>query len=243
MTTDIHALLGAYVLDAVDDLERAAFERHLGDCETCRTEVAELREAAARLADGAWSVPPPGLRAQVMTAVANTRQARPDTPVRREHPARWRRYTAVAAAAVVLAGAAATVSWTVQDQRVLAEHARAIAAEQQQARVRQILAAADVVLHRSPLAGGGSVTVASSALNNAGVIMLGATAPPPDGRVFQLWKVRGTPESIVSLVAGQTSVVQIVDGLPGSDAVGVSVERAGGAAEPTTPLAATVMLT
>ena len=54
---DIHALGGAYVLDAVDDLERAAFDRHLADCETCANEVAELRDAAARLTDGTWSVP------------------------------------------------------------------------------------------------------------------------------------------------------------------------------------------
>ena len=27
--TDVHSLSGAYALDAVDDLERAAFERHL----------------------------------------------------------------------------------------------------------------------------------------------------------------------------------------------------------------------
>ena len=30
-TVDIHALAGAYALDAVDDLERAAFDRHLRD--------------------------------------------------------------------------------------------------------------------------------------------------------------------------------------------------------------------
>ena len=30
--TEIHALSGAYAVDALDDLERAAFERHLGEC-------------------------------------------------------------------------------------------------------------------------------------------------------------------------------------------------------------------
>ena len=37
---DIHALCGAYAVDAVDDLERAAFDRHLADCEACAAEVA-----------------------------------------------------------------------------------------------------------------------------------------------------------------------------------------------------------
>ena len=35
----------------MDDIERAAFDRHLRECETCRSEVDELREASARLAD------------------------------------------------------------------------------------------------------------------------------------------------------------------------------------------------
>ena len=32
---EIHTLVGAGALDAVDDLERASFDRHLADCETC----------------------------------------------------------------------------------------------------------------------------------------------------------------------------------------------------------------
>ena len=49
--SDIHALSGAYAVDALDDLERAAFERHLADCADCRAEVAEPargRRAARR---------------------------------------------------------------------------------------------------------------------------------------------------------------------------------------------------
>jgi hypothetical protein len=61
---DIHALGGAYALDAVDDLERVAFDRHLAECEACTVEVAEYRETATRLAEGSWSVPPPRMREQ-----------------------------------------------------------------------------------------------------------------------------------------------------------------------------------
>ena len=68
-TTDIHALVGAYALDAVDDLERAAFERHIRECDGCRGELDELRETASRLADSTWSIPPPRLRTEVLGAI------------------------------------------------------------------------------------------------------------------------------------------------------------------------------
>ena len=44
--SDIHALSGAYAVDALDDIERARFEQHLAECADCRAEVAALREAA-----------------------------------------------------------------------------------------------------------------------------------------------------------------------------------------------------
>ena len=48
--TGLHALVGAYVMDAVSDSDRTAFERHLPGCEQCRDDVRGLREATARLA-------------------------------------------------------------------------------------------------------------------------------------------------------------------------------------------------
>ena len=46
--SDIHALSGAYAVDALDDIERAHFERHLRDCDTCRAEVGScVRRGAA----------------------------------------------------------------------------------------------------------------------------------------------------------------------------------------------------
>ncbi len=77
MTADIHALSGAYALDALPDDERSAFEAHLAQCEPCRTEVRELQETATRLAEGTELAPPPHLRERVMTAVARTRQDSP----------------------------------------------------------------------------------------------------------------------------------------------------------------------
>lgn len=237
MSTDIHSLVGAYALDAVDDLERAAFDRHLRECETCRTEVDELREAAARLADGAWSVPPPSLRAGVMTAVRATRQLTPEKPGR---PAglRWRRLTAAAAAVVAVAGA----TYAVQDQRVRHERDRAEAAQAAEARVESILSAPDLAVREQGVDGGGRVTVAVSRLRNAGVIMLAASGSPA-GRVYQLWTVRsGQPHSEGALDLGQTTAVRVVAGIDQASDVGVTVEPPGGSRTPTLPMVADLKL-
>ncbi len=68
--SDIHALSGAYAVDALDDIERVGFERHLAGCATCRAEVASLREAAAALADDVALAPPPELRAAVLEGIS-----------------------------------------------------------------------------------------------------------------------------------------------------------------------------
>ncbi|BCJ47647.1 hypothetical protein GCM10010168_20050 [Actinoplanes ianthinogenes] len=232
MSVDIHSLVGAYALDAVDDLERAAVDRHLLECDECRVEAAELRETAARLADGTWSVPPPRLRDNVLAAVATTRQLPVATPrrARRSHRSRW----IAAAAAVVAAVSAGTTVFTVQELRVRDEHSAVEAARAREAEVRGILAAPDVVLRDQVLAGGGKVTVAYSRLRDSGVIMMAADAPPTGGRVFQLWTVRsGAPVSEGVLAVGQTTAVQIVDGMPAPSVVGVSVEPPGGSPTPT----------
>ena len=49
---EVHTLSGAYALDALTEIERAGFARHLAECAVCATEVAEFRETAARLGAG-----------------------------------------------------------------------------------------------------------------------------------------------------------------------------------------------
>ena len=71
---EVHTLSGAYALDALTEIERAGFARHLAECSVCETEVAEFRETAARLGMAAWETPPARLRERVMAEVAQTRQ-------------------------------------------------------------------------------------------------------------------------------------------------------------------------
>jgi anti-sigma-K factor RskA len=239
MTEDIHALVGAYALDAVDDLERAAFERHLTECAACRADADELRETAARLAGSTWSVPPPRMRAEVLAAVGRTRQLPPPgPPATRADQAPWRRRLLAAAAAAVLAGGTGATVWAVQEQRVREQGTLAAEAQLREARTRAIMAAPDLVVRTAPMIGGGKVTVASSALHRAGVVMVGAERVPGAGQAYQLWTVRsGRPVSAGVLAAGASSAVQIVDGVPDADAVAVSLEPAGGSATPSTVVA------
>ncbi|MFI5931578.1 anti-sigma factor domain-containing protein [Actinoplanes sp. NPDC051494] len=235
-STDVHSLVGAYVLDAVDDLERVAFERHVVECASCRTELEELRETSARMADSTWSIPPPRLRTDVMAAIGRTRQLPPQetvTAARKPRGNQVRRWTLAAAAALVLAAGTGTTVYAIQDQRVRDQSAVASAAQVKEARTRSILGAADVVVRTSPMRGGGKVTVASSASQDAAVVLLGADKAPATDKAFQLWAIHGTtPTSAGVLLAGESSAVRIVEDLPGSDALGVTLEPAGGSAVP-----------
>ena len=81
MSADIHSLVGAYAVDAVDDHERAAFEQHLAECPECRAEVSELRETAARLSLTTQVAPPASLRDSVLAGIRTVRPLPPlDVP-------------------------------------------------------------------------------------------------------------------------------------------------------------------
>lgn len=241
MSDDIHALVGAYALDAVDDLQRAAFDRHLRDCEACRAEVAELQATAARLADGTWSVPPPGLRDRVMAEIATTRQVTPTVAARRRRPGSLRLRLTAAAAAVLAAATAGTAVFVVQEQRVRHEQAIADATRSGPSRAQAILAAPDLVVRQEPLTTGGHLIVATSHLRNAGVILLAADEAPADGKVLEAWTVGSQGPTPAG--TGRTAVLHIIENLAAASAVAVTVEPAPGTDKPTGSTIGTVKLT
>jgi anti-sigma-K factor RskA len=110
---DPHDLTAAYALDALDADETEAYERHLGQCEDCREQLAELNDTAASLAFAALApAPPPRLRAVILeTAAAERSNVVP--LVRR----RWIvRGLAVAAAAVACVAVGLGVALTRSNQ-------------------------------------------------------------------------------------------------------------------------------
>jgi len=248
MTTDVHALAGAYALHALSEIERAAFTRHLAECESCTQEVAELQETAARLADGAWSVPPPRLRDNVLAEIRQTRQlgpSGPDRATRATSPAArgWRRgsVVAAAAAAVVLAAGTGTVSYVAQEQRVRDERATAEALRAEAARVEAVLSSSDARLHSAPVTGGGQITLVVSQSRNEAVVTLSGAAPPGADRAYQLWAIAsGTPDSRGVLPAGESGATRLIEDIRGMDSLGVTIEPAKGSTTPSAPIVASV---
>ncbi|WP_433200703.1 anti-sigma factor [Dactylosporangium sp. CS-047395] len=230
MHDDIHSLVGAYVLDAVDDQERVAFERHLAGCAACAADVAEFRATAAHLADGAWSAPPRGLRTAVLEQVARTRQDGP--PVRaqaaRATP-RWRTVAAAAAAAVVLAAGASVVTYQMSASP---------------SSVELVLSAPDATVRQAALPGGGTVTLVSSAGRDEGVVYVTAAPAIDATRAYELWLTDGaTARPAGTLAAGANAGQTVVRGVRGQAALALTEERAGGVATPQGTMLAQIPLT
>jgi anti-sigma-K factor RskA len=62
--------IGAYLLGALTDLERQAFEHHIVNCAECRDEIEQLRPAADALPRSVEQVePPPALKVALMEIV------------------------------------------------------------------------------------------------------------------------------------------------------------------------------
>jgi negative regulator of sigma E activity len=234
---DGHALAGVYALDALDPgAERDWFSHHLNRCQSCASEVRGFREVATALAFAAAAEPPPGLRQQVMAAVARTRQLPPETraharPQRSRPREPWAAWLAgvVAAAAIV-----AAVIFGLAQAHTQAELNRAQAQNQE---IAGVLTAPDATLLTSPTtAGGAAVVVLAPSRRQLVVTTTGLPALPP-GQVYQLWLIG--PVKIVSAgllptaEGGRTPPV-LASGITAGDKLGLTVEPAPGTAQPTT---------
>jgi anti-sigma-K factor RskA len=112
---DPHDLTAAYALDTLDADEAEAYERHLGQCDECREQLAELNDSAASLAFAAVApAPPPRLRAAILDQAAAERSN--VVPfLRRSWVARGLAVAAAAAACVVVGLAVALSRPSQQD--------------------------------------------------------------------------------------------------------------------------------
>jgi anti-sigma-K factor RskA len=249
MTEDLHLLTGAYVLHALDPDERAAFEAHLADCADCRTEVRDLAATAARMGGADEVVPPPALRARVLGEVARTPQEPADQGVAPAGTAdltarRRDRATAGAGARsarttwlAVAAGVVAVLALVLGGLLVQARSDRAALARQQQA-LSGVLTSGDARTVTGTVAGGGRAAIVVSDDQQKAAFVGTDLAEPPTGHTYQLWYITaaGAATSAGTFdpnAHGDAAVV--LAGTPsGAATVGLTVEPAGGSAQPTT---------
>ncbi|HEX5086624.1 MAG TPA: anti-sigma factor [Nocardioides sp.] len=228
--TEIHALSGAYAVDALDGDERARFEEHLAGCADCRSEVDSLREAAALLAETSAATPPAGLRDTVLTGITTVRPLPPEpaaapvaAPVVSLRPRRRRRTVAwLAAAAAVVAIGGGAVVWQQVD-------------EEQPSRIEQLQAAGDVQRYTLPVGDGSATVYRSEDLNEAAIVTKGVP-PAPEGKEYVLWLQHGTMMTPAGVLpTGSDNKVFFSGDAATADAAAVSIEDAG--TDPTTPSA------
>lgn len=236
MNDDLHRLTGAYAADALSAEERAAFERHLQECQACTQEVSELRATTAKLGVAAAEPPPAHLRDRVLAAATQTRQLPPQPGRARAVGLRRWPTRALAAAAALLLVVAVGLGVQIRelDQRL-------DTAERQAAQVTSVLTAPDVQVHRAESA---AASVVASPAQGRAVFVASGLPAVPSSRVYQLWMIDdGGPRSAGLFTLDGGHVSQLMSGqLQGVTAVAVTVEPSGGSPQPTSELMLSIPL-
>jgi hypothetical protein len=227
--SDVHALVGAYAVDAVDDVERVAFERHLASCQACQLELEGLHETAALLGSSEPVAPPSRLRDQVLAGIETVRPLPPvTTPIAAVRQRRFRPATLVAAAAAVIAlGAGATIwqPWADEPSQ-----------GQQLTAAERVLAAPDAEEYSQALPDGTEVTIVRSRSRNEAVLVADDMPPAPSGKVYELWLEHEDVGMVSAGTMKGTEDQVVLEGDPATAVgAGITVEPAPGSEEPTLP--------
>ncbi len=233
MSADVHALAGAYALDALPSDERAFFERHLAACDTCCAEVAELSETAARLGSAAAQPPPADLRARILAAADVTRQLAPEpepelgsvqSAVPRRRRERWLTAVAACLALAVLGLSGAVVS--------LSQRAQSPGGGEQ---ITAVLGAEDLQMVQLEMEGGAGGFLYSPD-QDQGVLVAAGMPAVDKNKTYELWLIHdGTPRPAgLFRPDAEGKAIAPVDGIvQGAELVAVTIEPAGGSKRPT----------
>lgn len=265
MNGEIHALSGAYAVDALDELERARFERHLATCADCRAEVDSLALVAADLFT-AEMTPPPSLRAGVLGRLGSVAQL-PPLPVQETtsdagQPGDEMDVTSPAQAGDTASGTVTPIARpgrhaaprTNRWRGLVAAGTAAVLAlgafgvwrsidgggEQGPPSVAsQVIDASDATRVEKTLPGGGTATIVRSASVGKAVLVASDLPAVPSDRTYQLWLAKGTAFTSAGLVPGAGDQTVVLDGdANAATGAGITVEPSGGSTQPTTkPLA------
>jgi anti-sigma-K factor RskA len=237
VSADVHSLAGAYALDALDDVDRAQFTRHLASCAPCRAEVEDYLATTERLGAAAAETPPPALRARVLAEVDVTRQLAPrPAPTAQGVPTGWRRAlapVAAAAAAVVLTLVAVGLTRGPDPDRDLAAAAAAV------------LAAPDARAVPLETDGGFTATVVAAPSTGRAVLAASGLDEQEGPDVYVVWTYRdGAPvrEEPMAAEGDDDTALVVLDDVEEVAQVAVTVEPPGDDPEPAGPVVAQVAL-
>ena len=191
---DVRDLLGAYVLDAVDDVERRRVERAAAEDVEIAAEIARLRVAVDALADTADDAPPPRVWDSIVASIDEgvSADVTPITRVtsRRTNGPRIMFLAAASIAVVVVLAGAALVGRNSANRptdSVAAMTAMANDAAKQPGSRSGVLTDPGNTME---------VRVVADAQGH-GFVMAGALPALPDGETYQLWSaVDGTMVSL-----------------------------------------------
>lgn len=226
---EIHALAGAYAVDALDNLERAGFEEHLAVCAECQAEVLSLQDATLLLSNLTPVAPPAAMREQILADIKNVRPMPPTVArIERHRPRRWTNLVAAAAVLGVLGGGAVVVQQVRDDDST-----------SQESEASRVLAAADVQHWNVGFKSGASATLSRSVSVGRAVLVARAMSPAPSGKVYQLWLLKdGQMVSAGFMNGGQESTVLLDGNAKDATGAGITVEPSGGSTSPTLPVLA-----
>jgi anti-sigma-K factor RskA len=218
---DLHDLVAAYALSALDERDCRRFEAHVVRCERCRSGLPDLEAAAAALAlDVDVSEPPGGLRDRILESARDDRRTGKVIPLRR------RRWVLPASAGVAAAAASAAVGLGIWAIGLSGDLDR----EQSAGRVdgRAVAVLSDPTAVRYPLVGApGHLAVTRS---RDAALVVSNLKRALRGKTYELWVVVSLQPQPAGIFSGgaKRSLVPLTRKVPHGARVSVTLEPAGG---------------
>jgi anti-sigma-K factor RskA len=218
--------VGAYLLGALSELERQAFERHLEGCVECREEVARLRPAADSLPRSVEQhSPSPSLRSSIMDVVNEEAREHSGKPARvplgerllgllpslgGQRPA----FAALAATVLLMLGVAGGFG---ASRLLTGDEARTVTAS------------------KSSIRSASASLRIPGAADDGAILRVHGLPPLQDDRTYQAWVRRGSeivPQPTFDVREDGTGEVAVPEDLSAADEVMVTRELRGGSPAP-----------
>lgn len=221
MSVEMHAMVGAYALDAVDHRERVAFESHLASCPSCSDELAGFRLTADKLGDAVATTPPPQLRAAVLQRAAHTPQESRVVALRPGE--RWRRRMPMLVAAASVLAVVGLFGLYFGELNRSSEEA-------------EVLAANDAKTTSERVDGGTRVKVIASESMDSAVVVMNELPTLKAGTSYQMWAVGPKGAQSLGVMDGNEitePTTRVVKGIADANSVALTVEPEGGSEQPT----------